>query len=252
MSGNLNIAGTGGDSGSHSSPTETTASRLLRSALLYAEKFHFAVFPCHRDKSPFTKNGFKDATRDFTQIQTWWSHWPNANIGIATGESGIVVLDVDPRHCGDQALEGLEAQHGKLPLTPEVLTGGGGRHLYFKSPEGLVLSSNGKAGPGLDFKASGGYVIAPPSIHESGREYTWEHSARIDEVELADLPGWLNELAGTPAIVCRNGLGPKSHFEVPSKNLMVNETRRCTRLAAPCTHADSILMKSSQPYAPQI
>src|ERR1700761_5783222 len=92
---------------------EEHVGRVLRASLLYAEKFNFAVFPCHLDKSPLTKNGFKDATRDPAQIRTWWSHWPNANIAIATAESGIVVLDVDPRHSGDQALEALEAQYGK-------------------------------------------------------------------------------------------------------------------------------------------
>ncbi len=82
-----------------------------------------------------TSGGFKAATTDPDRIREWWTRHPNANIGVRTGpESGIWVLDVD-REEGIRHLAGLEAEHGPLPRTPVVETGGGGRHYYFAWPE---------------------------------------------------------------------------------------------------------------------
>jgi len=106
----------------------------------------------------------------------WFDTWPDANVGIAIGaESGLVVLDVDPRHGGTESLEELETRHGRLPLSPVVLTGGGGTHSYFAHPKGgTVPNRTNFAGlPGLDLRADGGYVVAPPSVHASGRAYEW-------------------------------------------------------------------------------
>jgi putative DNA primase/helicase len=103
--------------------------------------------------------------------------------------SGFDVLDVDPRHGGDESLAKLEAEHGKLPDTVEALTGGGGRHILFKHREG-VRSSAGHL-PGLDVRGDGGYVVVAPSIHETGREYAWEASSQPGEVELSEWPVWL-------------------------------------------------------------
>jgi len=170
--------------------------RMLRAALAYAERFRFAVFPCRpRQKTPLTEHGFKDASKDPAQIRKWWERWPDANIGIATGAiSGVVVLDIDPRHGGDDTLETLQAKHGKLLATPTVLTGGGGLHSYFRHPGGLVPNSASKIGQGIDLRGDGGYVIAPQSIHESGNRYLWEVSSRIDEIPFAELPAWILNL----------------------------------------------------------
>ncbi|MGB9798533.1 MAG: phage/plasmid primase, P4 family [Thermanaerothrix sp.] len=141
--------------------------------------------------------GFKDATIDLDQIAAWWMMQPEANVGIATGrESGLVVLDVDPRHDGGATLLDLEAKFGRLPATLEALSGGGGRHLYFKYPAGVqyLKSSVGALGPGLDIRADGGFVVAPPSIHISGNAYLWEASSDPENDEPADLPGWLLNL----------------------------------------------------------
>ena len=89
--------------------------------------------------------------------------WPTANVGIATGaRSGLVVLDVDPRHGGDEQLAAFEAEHGKLPETAAVVTGGGGAHYYFNHPGGDIRSR--KLSPGLELKADGTFVVAPPSL----------------------------------------------------------------------------------------
>jgi hypothetical protein len=100
--------------------------------------------------------------------------WPDTGIAVRTGaESGLVVLDVDPQHGGDDTLAELLAAHGVLPITVECFTGGGGRHIYFRHPGGEVRNSAGKVGPGLDIRGDGGYVVAPPSPHPSGRRYEW-------------------------------------------------------------------------------
>ena len=86
-------------------------------------------------KHPRIKRGCHGAVRDPDQIRRWWNRWPDANLGLATGSaSGIYVIDVDPRHGGDETLRALEAEHGPLPPTWRFLTGGGGEHIVFRYP----------------------------------------------------------------------------------------------------------------------
>ncbi|MGZ8733984.1 MAG: bifunctional DNA primase/polymerase, partial [Acidimicrobiia bacterium] len=97
-------------------------------------------------------------------VRRWWQRWPDANVGVVTGSvSGLVVVDVDPRHGGDATLADLEAREGRLPPTVEAFSGGGGLHLYLCHPGSAVPS--GQLGPGLDVKADSGLVVAPPSRH---------------------------------------------------------------------------------------
>lgn len=146
---------------------------------------------CKPGKHPLTDHGFKDATTDSKQIRRWWAKWPEANIGIATGKaSGIIVLDIDPRNGGDQALAELESQHGSLPHTVEAISGGGGRHILLQYP-GYHIKSRSGLWPGIDVKADGGYFVAEPSVHESGREYAWELSHLPSDVAVALIPQWL-------------------------------------------------------------
>ncbi|HEV7299021.1 MAG TPA: bifunctional DNA primase/polymerase [Tepidisphaeraceae bacterium] len=140
-------------------------------------------------KHPRTKNGLSDATTDAAQITAWWTRWPDANIGLRTGLS-FIVIDVDPRHGGDASLDELETSHGLLPHTPESQTGGLGRHLLFNYIPGFRNSNNAIA-PGIDARGEGGYIVAPPSRHMSGNHYEWESSSHPDDVPLADLPDWL-------------------------------------------------------------
>ena len=73
------------------------------------------------------------------EINSWFRRWPLANVGIVTGaESDLIVLDIDPKHGGADSVAALERRHGALPATIEALTGGGGRHLYFAHPGGVV------------------------------------------------------------------------------------------------------------------
>jgi hypothetical protein len=143
-------------------------------------------------KHPRTRHGFTDASRQPDQIWQWWHRWPDANIGVCTGhESGLVVLDVDARHGGEESLEEPEATYDRLPTTLTALSGGGGRHLYFQHPGARIPNSTQLAGfTGLDVRGDGGYIVAPPSLHQSSQHYHWAD----DACPLAQLPPWLSEL----------------------------------------------------------
>jgi putative DNA primase/helicase len=163
------------------------ATSVASSALIYAER-GWPVFPL-RGKVPYTANGLKDATTELARVDQWWHQtWPGANVGIRTG-AGLLVLDVDPPD-GDDSLHELEREHGELPRTVQVVTGSGGAHYWFKCGE-PIRNSAGRLGSGLDIRCEAGYVVAPPSRHESGRRYEWENGP--DETPLAAAPGWMLE-----------------------------------------------------------
>jgi hypothetical protein len=169
--------------------------RNMQQALAYAQ-MGWAVFPLvPGEKRPLTEHGFKNATTDETQIRAWWSEHPDAGIGVATGStSGIVVIDVDPRHDGDASLRALVDEYGDLEETPETLTGGGGSHFIFRYPEGGIPSLQNLR-PGIDLKSHGGYIVAPPSKHPDGPEYRWVSDLAPWNVETAPLPAWIVTLA---------------------------------------------------------
>jgi hypothetical protein len=124
------------------------------------------------------------------EVTQWLRRWPDMNIGIVTGAvSGIVVLDVDERHGGALSLAQLETQLGPIPMTVEAATGGGGRHLYFRHPGGRVANRVGLS-RGLDLRGDGGCVVAPPSVHPSGRRYAWVVGQSPEQIEIAPLPAW--------------------------------------------------------------
>ncbi len=149
----------------------------------------------NQGKHPRTKHGVKDATTDKNVIRQWGEKWPDANFGIATGKAtGLVVLDVDPRHGGDESLQNVREKYGEIPDTAETITGGGGKHLLFRHPgNGTVIrnAANFKGFEGLDLKSDGGYIAAPSSSHISGGTYRWELSSHPDEVSLAPTPAWI-------------------------------------------------------------
>lgn len=138
-------------------------------------------------------HGLKDATKDAELVHAWWTRYPEANVGIATGEiSGIDVLDVD----GDEGRESLrthEKDHGALPDTVEAITGGGGRHLLFVHKPGL--KNRVRLAPGLDVRTTGGYVVAAPSLHRSGKRYEWEAAHTPEGHVTAYWPEQLADLA---------------------------------------------------------
>lgn len=133
------------------------------------------------------------------ELDKWFRQWPDGNIAIVTGVvSDLVVLDIDPKHGGNESLLQLLREHGPLPHTIEAQTGGGGRHVYFSHPGGMVRNLVGLA-PGIDLRGDGGYVVAPPSIHASGKCYCWLEGHDPKHTLLAPLPGWLVEAVGGKA-----------------------------------------------------
>lgn len=165
---------------------------MVNEALAYAKRGWY-VFPCGAGKdkkAPLTQHGLKDASVSDIQIKEWWGKWPDAAIGIVTGKvSGITVVDIDPRHGGDRSLTELEAKHGDLPPTAQVLTGGSGGHFYFNYTAKIKTTSN--LFPGIDIRNDGAYVIAPPSVHITGNKYQWLADQSPDELPLALVPDWL-------------------------------------------------------------
>jgi putative DNA primase/helicase len=143
-------------------------------------------------KHPRNDNGLTGASKDEAQIRNWWQRWPSANIGLATGDQ-FWVLDIDPRHGGNDSVMEMVHQHGCMPETVMVDTGGGGRHYYFQV-NGVPIGNATGILPGVDIKSSGGYVVAAPSNHVSGNRYAVAHGSSKD---LAEAPAWLLAMVTT-------------------------------------------------------
>jgi len=127
------------------------------------------------------------------EVLGWWRRWPDANVAVVTGSvSGITVVDVDAQTAGERALAEREQMAGPLPSTVESRTGGGGRHVWLALPAAGALSA--VLDPGLELKAESATVVAPPSLHHSGRRYEWKPLRAPWELSLAPAPAWL--LAG--------------------------------------------------------
>jgi hypothetical protein len=134
-----------------------------------------------------------DATTDSVLIAEWWRRSPSANVGIATGSvSGLVVVDIDLPKGGRESLQALLATGQQLVPTLTSHTGGQGLHLFYAQPPGAAvpnavgrLPGLSQELPGIDLRGDGGYVVAPPSIHASGRRYRWDRRA------IAELPTWI-------------------------------------------------------------
>lgn len=164
---------------------------MLDLALAYAAR-GWAVLPLLKGtKKPATSHGFKDATTDPVSIRRWWSMYPDANVGIATGiVSGIVVVDVDCK-AGAKGFESLRALP-ELPETFQVETPSGGEHFYFAVSE--PWSGGEHLGSGIDFKADGGYVVAPGSMAGGGTY------SIVNDVELAPAPDFLRKKKREPKV----------------------------------------------------
>lgn len=129
-----------------------------------------------------TPRGVKQATADEDTISGWWELFPSANIGLPAGDNGLAVLDVDPDHGGDESLglllEVMEKAGSPFPGTLSATTGSGGKHFFFTAPDGGIKSAAKVLGPdmpGVDTRGRGGYVVAAPSNHASGRLYRWDN-----------------------------------------------------------------------------
>jgi hypothetical protein len=171
---------------------------MIEHALHYAN-MGWHVFPV----PPGTKKSHKSAARsdgrpwgktiDPEEIRRDFEQWPDANIGIATGEeSDILVLDADTMagHGVDglASITELESKHGKLPDTARVKSPTGSIHWFFKWPGFKVKNIAGLV-PGVDVRSDGGMVIGVPSVKPGVGTYEW-----LNSLPIADAPQWLLDL----------------------------------------------------------
>src|SRR5262245_8148284 len=139
-------------------------------------------------------HGLDQATADQVLIRRWWAACPEANLGLVTGAvRGLVVDDVDGEE-GVASLRSLVDRHARFQAA-WARTGSGGWHGYLDHPGQEVPNSAGRLGPKLDVRGDGGYVVAPPSLHASGRRYRWLHGLPD---QLPAVPGWMVELLLPP------------------------------------------------------
>lgn len=131
-------------------------------------------------------HGFYAATVDPQRLDAMFDVVPAPMLAIRTGvASGLVAVDVDPAHGGEESLAGL-VERGLTPRTALVRTGSGGKHLYYRHPGAPVHNSQSRLGPGIDVRGDGGYVVAPPSIHpRTGKPYRWIGGLAPVEMPLA-------------------------------------------------------------------
>lgn len=176
----------------------------LRAALSYAAR-GWAVIPLHwplarggcscgepacpsPGKHPMLPRWEWHATNDSATLRSWWAQAPEANVGIACGVSGLVVLDIDGVE-GLASLHKLQRDYEDLPKTLRFRTGSGGLHLVF-ADHTYSVPTRGHLLPKLDVRADGGQIVAPPSLHRSGRRY----EVLPGPSEPALLPSWLARL----------------------------------------------------------
>lgn len=156
----------------------------------------FYIFPVkYKDKTPLTKNGFKDSVNnlnDFLKLVNSLISTRQFNIGIATGKiSGFFAVDIDPRNNGHITWDKLLKENKENEInTMQTITGGGGRHILWKYPIGENLVFNKTIGEGVDIKSDGGYIVGPPSIHLSGMPYKFNEPIK----EIKEAPDWLLNL----------------------------------------------------------
>lgn len=189
-------------------PVSSTLPELLQAALRYAAA-GFRVFPCHSamgvrcscptphcktpGKHPRIKDWPDRASADVATINDWWKKWPDSNIGMRTGD-GVVVIDIDPDKGGNESFAQLLLNQEPLPVTPESVTGSGGRHLLFSyAPDNPIPNAQGIV-PGIDVRGDGGFIVVPPSVHASQRSYEWASGRSPELLPIAPLPEWLGTL----------------------------------------------------------
>ena len=161
-------------------------------ALDYLDRGWSVIPVRERDKRPAVPwKAYQEKFVSEDTLHDWFRRSPDYNVAVVTGAlSGLVVVDIDPRHGGKESLRDLESEYGSLPATVESLTGGGGRHLYFAHPGGTVRNRT-NIEPGIDRRGDGGCIVAPPSIHPSGKRYRWEKGHAPGDIDIAELPDWL-------------------------------------------------------------
>lgn len=128
---------------------------------------------------------------------------PLHGLGWALDASHIVI-DVDPRNGGTEAIEALHLDIGisLFDISNAVVkTGGGGWHFYFLKPDGEELAwKMPEKYKGIDIKQGGGYVVIAGSLHGSGNLYEWYSASKSSVDELTVLPEALGKMLARPKV----------------------------------------------------
>lgn len=180
---------------------------ILEAALAYARR-GLRIFPCDphpvkprskrplvvadkdADGKPIEGTGWPlKASCNEAQIRAWWKRWPDALIGMAPGWAGGYVVDLDPKGEPVEAVEArlAEAIGGPLPAGPRTITQSGGRHAWFRRPEGKHWPNDPPGLKNIDIRCDAGYVILPPSVLRNGNAYSWE-GAPFDPATAPEVP----------------------------------------------------------------
>lgn len=143
---------------------------LLQAALRYLGN-GWSVIPLQpkgkKPAIPWTEYQERLPTEE--EVRQWWKDLPDANVGIVTGRvSGMVVVDVDTYRGGD-----ARRVHGEFATGLVSRTGSGGYHLFYRYPDNAEFIPNQVGSDGIDVRADGGLVVAPPSAHVTGKLYEW-------------------------------------------------------------------------------
>jgi hypothetical protein len=141
--------------------SEDITNKCHEAALWYLKK-GYSVIPVGIDKKPLIQwQKYQKIRATETEINQWWLDFPEANVGIVTGKlSNVTVIDVD-----DPSL----LKDVSFPETFTVETGRGKHFYYIYTESRNTVNVGGKK---IDLRSEGGYVIAPPSRHSSGKIYT--------------------------------------------------------------------------------
>jgi hypothetical protein len=200
------------DADADNSATRPSTDSLLDAALAYAKR-GWRVIPLHGiddgrctcdnaecqspGKHPRTAHGYKDGTVDDQQIRRWWHQSPDSNVGVVTGAiSGLVVIDADDPAAG-RVLRAL----ADIPQTLTATTGRG-LHYYLRHP-GVPVAPRANVINSVDVRGDGSYVVAPPSMHVSGREYRFEDVDREPAPMSGKLLAHLTDRPATDRTVTR-------------------------------------------------
>ena len=179
---------------------------------LYYLRRGWSVVPVRRgEKIPAIPwHQFQNRRATEAEIQDWFAD-PTMGVGIVTGAiSNLTVADFD----GDIGAATEQDILSRLGAGPVALTGGGGCHRFFSHPGKKVPTRKGIL-PGMDIRGDGGFIVAPPSVHASGRQYSWDVDAHVDDLGLPSLTDSMVDLICQDVIHGTGAVTPVTHAPGP-------------------------------------
>jgi len=192
---------------------------LIKAAFEYIDA-GYSIIPVNIKKTPLFKwKEYQKRLPREGEVIKWFSNKKAVGIAIITGKiSNLVVIDTE---------KGADVETLNLPKTATSKSGGGGLHFYFKYPKDTEIKNSEKLLADLvDVRGEGGYIIAPPSQHQSGNIYEW--SIFPKEENLVELPAEvikkLNNSVQANRTTSSKGTEPKSLFR--GRKELVNEQKR--------------------------